>query len=99
MAGSNQKDLLTRLADAGEEALHKVAEMPGATRLMEVTNTLRARTDEIQKRLRGLEALEARVVKLEQRIAALEGPKKAPAKKAAAAKKPAARKPAAKKSA
>lgn len=97
MAGSNQKDLLTRLADAGEEALHKVAEMPGAARLAEVTNTLRTRTDEIQKRLRGLEALEARVVKLEQRIAALEGPKKAPAKKAPAAKKPAARKPAAKK--
>ena len=94
MAGSNQKDLLSRLADAGEEALHKVAEMPGATRLVEVTNTLRARTDEIQKRLRGLDALEARVVKLEQRIAKLEVSKKAPAAKKPAARKPAAKKPA-----
>ena len=94
MAGSNQKDLLSRLADAGEEALHKVAEMPGATRLVEVTNTLRARTDEIQKRLRGLDALETRVVKLEQRIAKLEVSKKAPAAKPPAARKPAAKKPA-----
>ena len=94
MAGSNQKDLLSRLADAGEEALHKVAEMPGATRLVEVTNTLRARTDEIQKRLRGLDALETRVVKLEQRIAKLEVSKKAPAAKQPAARKPAAKKPA-----
>lgn len=87
---ASKKDMLTRLADAGEEALHKVAEMPGATRLVEVTNTLRTRTDEIQKRLRGLEALEQRVEKLEKRLAALEKPKPA-------AKKPAARKPAAKK--
>lgn len=94
MAGSNQKDLLSRLADAGEEALHKVAEMPGATRLVEVTNTLRARTDEIQKRLRGLDALETRVVKLEQRIAKLEVSKKAPAAKQPAVRKPAAKKPA-----
>lgn len=88
MTGSKQKDMLTRLADAGEEALHKVAELPGASRLLEVTNTLRARTDEIQKRLRGLDALEARVAKLEQRIAGLEKPKQATAKKPAA-KKPA----------
>ena len=94
MAGSNQKDLLSRLADAGEEALHKVAEMRGATRLVEVTITLRARTDEIQKRLRRLDALEARVVKLEQRIAKLEVSKKAPAAKKPAARKPAAKKPA-----
>lgn len=95
MAGSNQKDLLARLADAGEEALHKVAEMPGATRLVEVTNTLRTRTDEIQKRLRGLEALEQRVVKLEKRLAALEKPAAKPAAKKPAARKPAAKKPAA----
>ena len=92
MAGSNQKDLLTRLADAGEEALQKVAELPGATRVLDATNTLRARIDEIQKRLRGLEGLEARVAKLEKRIAGLEKPKPSAAKKSAA-KKPAARKP------
>lgn len=87
MAGSNQKDLLTRLADAGEEALQKVAELPGATRVLDATNTLRARIDELQKRLRGLEGLEARVAKLEQRIAGLEKPKQ-PAAKKSAAKKP-----------
>ena len=84
MAGSNQKDLLARLADAGEEALQKVAELPGANRVLDATNTLRARIDELQKRLRGLEGLEARVVKLEQRIAGLEKPKP----KKSAAKKP-----------
>ncbi len=92
MAGSNQKDLLTRLADAGEEALQKVAELPGATRVLDATNTLRARIDEIQKRLRGLEGLEARVAMLEQRIAGLEKPKR-PAAKKPAAKKRAAKKP------
>lgn len=89
MAGSNQKDLLTRLADAGEEALHKVAELPGGTRLLEVTNTLRARVDEIQKRLRGLDALEARVAKLEQRVGGLEKSKRPAARKPAAKKPPA----------
>ena len=89
MAGSNQKDLLTRLADAGEEALQKVAELPGANRVLDATNTLRARIDELQKRLRGLEGLEARVAKLEQRIAGLEKPKR-PAAKKAAPKKPSA---------
>ena len=92
MVGTNQKDLLTRLADAGEEALQKVAELPGANRVLDATNTLRARIDELQKRLRGLEGLEARVAKLEQRIAGLEKPKR-PAAKKPAAKKPAAKKP------
>ena len=87
MVGTNQKDLLTRLADAGEEALQKVAELPGANRVLDATNTLRARIDELQKRLRGLEGLEARVAKLEQRIAGLEKPKQ-PAAKKSAAKKP-----------
>ena len=89
------KDLLSRFADLGEEAMNRLADVPGANRLVEMTNQSRQRLDEIQKRLRGLDVLEQRVDELEKRLKALErkpaAPKPAAAKPAAA--KPAAAKP------
>jgi polyhydroxyalkanoate synthesis regulator phasin len=70
---SPDKDLLTRLAEAGEEALSRVGELPGGQRLVETVNGLRERLDELQSRLRSLDPLERRVTALEQRLAALEG--------------------------
>jgi uncharacterized membrane protein YccC len=81
------KDLLSRFADLGEEAMQRLADVPGANRLVEMTNQSRQRLDEMQKRLRGLDLLEKRVDELERRLAALE--KKPAARKPAAAKKPA----------
>jgi hypothetical protein len=69
---STQKDLLGRLADAGEDALTKLAEMPGGHRAIEALNQLKNRMDELQKRVRALDPLERRVEELEQRLAALE---------------------------
>jgi ubiquinone biosynthesis protein UbiJ len=66
-----EKDLMTRLADAGEEALHKLAELPGGQRALTAVNELRARVDDLTKKVRGIDALEARVAKLEKEIAAL----------------------------
>ena len=73
MARAESKDLLTRLADAGEEAIHRLSEAPGAERLFGVATSMRDRVDELPKRVRGLEGIERRVEDLERRLGALEG--------------------------
>jgi hypothetical protein len=70
---ATQKDLLSRLTDAGEEAIAKLAEMPGGHRAIEAMNQLKNRMDELQQRVRSLDPLERRVTELEQRLEALEG--------------------------
>ena len=86
MAKNAQKDLLSRFADFGEEALQKLPGVPGGNRLLDVVNQSKTRLDEMQKRLRGLDVLEERVDRLEERVAKLEQP--------APTRKPAAKKPA-----
>jgi polyhydroxyalkanoate synthesis regulator phasin len=86
MAKTSQKDILSRVQDLGAEALHKLQDVPGGSKLMDMANETKARMDDMQKKLRGLDALEKRVAKLEKQLAAQ-------------AKKPAAKKPAAKKTA
>ena len=81
MAKTSQKDILARVQDLGEEALHKLTEVPGGSRLVDMANQTRTRLDEMQKRIRGLEKLERRVEQLEQQVAAL-------SKKTPAARKP-----------
>ncbi len=80
MARARQKDLLSRLADAGEEAIQKLGDMPGAHRAVEAVGSVRDRLDELQKRMRGLEELERRVTKLEKELGALKK-RRAPAAK------------------
>jgi len=75
-----EKDLMTRLADAGEEALQRLAELPGGQRALTAVNDLRARVDDLAKKVRGIDALEARVAKLEKELAALKKAK-APARR------------------
>jgi hypothetical protein len=92
-----QKDILSRVQDIGAEALHRLQEVPGGSKLVEMANESRSRLDEMQKKLRGLDELEKRVAKLEKQLASTTTAKK-PAARKPAARKPAARKPAAKKS-
>ena len=68
------KDLLSRLADAGEDAIQRLADIPGANRFAESANAMRARVDELQKKVRGIDELEKRVAKLEKQVAALSKP-------------------------
>lgn len=68
---ATEKDFLTRLADAGEDALQRLADLPGGQKALTAVNDLRARVDELGKKVRGIDALEARVAKLEKEIAAL----------------------------
>ena len=87
---TSQKDILSRVTDLGTEALHKLADVPGGSRLVDMATESKTRLDDMQKKLRGLDALEQRVAKLEQALAAQT--------RKPAAKKPATRKPAAKSS-
>jgi hypothetical protein len=84
-----QKDVLQRLADSGEEALQKfIADLPGGNKVVGAANSLFARVDELTRRMRSLDPLERRVAELEQRLDAL-SPKPKPApKRTTAARKP-----------
>src|SRR5262245_46763012 len=77
---TEQKDVITRLADRGEDALQRLAELPGGQRALKAVNDVRARVDELSKKVRGIDDLEARITKLEKEIAAM--------KRAAAKPKP-----------
>src|SRR5436190_13566529 len=68
------RNLLTRLADVGEEAIQRVGEMPGMSRLAEPLMALRERVDDLQRRMRGVDALERRLTDLERRVELIEGP-------------------------
>ncbi len=83
MAGKPQKDLLTRLADAGEDALHRLSDAPGMDRVTTFAKSTRKQLDELTKRVQGIKELEARLAKLEKQVAALskDSGKRAPARK------------------
>lgn len=81
---TEEKDLVARLADAGEEALHRLAELPGGQRAVNAMNDLRARVDELAKKVRGVDALEARVSKLEKEVATLKRAKASSSRKPSA---------------
>jgi hypothetical protein len=85
MAKESDKDILARLADAGEDALRRLGEAPGMDRALTYARTTRKQLDEVTKRVQGINALEARIAKLEKQVAALskEGSsKRSPARKA-----------------
>jgi len=67
----SEKDLITRLADAGEDALQRLTDLPGGQRVLTAFNDLRTRVDELGKKVRGIDALEERVAALEKELAAL----------------------------
>ena len=79
---TQQKDVITRLADRGEEAIQRLADLPGGKRAVQAFNDLWARVDDLSKKVRGIDALEARVAKLEKELAALKRASKPPTTKA-----------------
>ena len=82
------------MADLGAEALQRLGEVPGGSKLVDMANETRARLDEMQKKLRGLDELEKRVAKLERELAKqpTTARKPATARKSTTARKPAAAK-------
>jgi hypothetical protein len=95
MAQSGQKDLLSRLADAGEEAIQRLASSPGADRITGVVTTLRDQVDALTTKVRGIDQLEKRVAALERkvdRLARSSGSSPAQKRKTAASRKTTSRK-------
>jgi hypothetical protein len=70
-----QRDLLTRLSDAGEDALSRLAGSGATAKVVEGVGGMRERLDEVQKKMRGIDELEKRVAKLEKRLDDLAKPK------------------------
>ena len=93
MARPRQRNIVERLADAGEEAIQRIGNAPGADRVLGPLNTMRDRIDDLQKRVRGFEQLERRLGTVERRLDKLEGKGAASTRKpTSAAKTPPTRK-------
>jgi hypothetical protein len=73
MASPSQKNIVTRLADAGEEAIQRFSGAPGADRLLGAVNALRERVDDMQKNMRAITTIEKRLDKIEKRLDKIEG--------------------------
>lgn len=69
-----RQDLLGRLADLSEEAVQRLAEAPGADRVLQALKGLADRVDDLQRRTRGFEELEKRLTTLEKRVDGLAKP-------------------------
>jgi len=83
-----RQDLLGRLADLSEEAVQRLAEAPGADRVLQALKGLGDRVDELQRRTRGFEELERRLSALEKKVDGLAKPPRKAATPGPAPKKP-----------
>jgi hypothetical protein len=63
-----QKDLLGKLADRGEEAISKLADVPAADKVLSAATGMGKRLEDMQRRIRGLESFEKRLKALERRV-------------------------------
>ena len=79
MAKTPQKDIISRVSNLVPGALHRLQDIPGGQKVMELANESKTRLDEMQKKLRGLDALERRVARLEKQVAAQSAKKPAAA--------------------
>ena len=78
----SDKDTIARLANKGETTLSRLTELPGGTKALKAFNDLKARVDDLGRKVRGIDKLEARVAKLEKELTTLKR-----AQKPAAARK------------
>jgi hypothetical protein len=87
---STDDDVIGRLAGKGEQAMQRIADLPGGTRALRAFNDLKTRVDDLSRKVRGIDALELRVAKLEKEVASLKraqkpaAAQKAPSRKAGA---------------
>lgn len=68
-----RQSIVDRLADLGEEAIQRIGNAPGGDKVLAAMAGTRDRLDDLQKRVRGLEALDRRVAAMERRLDKLEG--------------------------
>ena len=87
MAKNKQTDVLTRLADAGEEVLSRLASSSGMDRVTGAATNLRDQVDALASRVRGMEKLEKRVEDLERQVERLSKSSGSSSRKTATARK------------
>ncbi|HEY3961942.1 MAG TPA: hypothetical protein VGL84_05405 [Gaiellaceae bacterium] len=75
---------LSQLASLGEEVLEKAAQNPATAKPFGYLLQLKERTDDLARRVRGLEAMERRIEQLEKRLAKVEAGKRTTKPKPAA---------------
>jgi predicted RNase H-like nuclease (RuvC/YqgF family) len=63
---------LDRLTSLGEDVLGKASQNPTASKFIQQGMQLKAKVDDLSKRVRGLEGMEKKINQLEKRIAKLE---------------------------
>lgn len=68
-----EHDVVRRFAERGEEALHRLADLPGGTRALKAVSELGRRVDELGRKVRGVDELEERIARLEREVAELRG--------------------------
>lgn len=68
MADEKRNDLLGKLAELSEEAMHRLQDAPGGDRVLGTMNAMRDRVDELQRRVRGIDELERRLTALEKKV-------------------------------
>ena len=68
-----QKDIITRLAERGEQVVGRITDLPAAKTLKDKTTALAKNVASMQKQLRSLGPLEKRVAGIERRLDKLEG--------------------------
>ena len=66
-------DLLSRLADRGEQVVGRITDLPGAKPLVDRMAALTKGLDDVQKRLRSIDKIEKRMTQIEKRLDKLEG--------------------------
>jgi vacuolar-type H+-ATPase subunit C/Vma6 len=66
-----KQDLMSRLADLSEEAIQKLAEAPGADKVLQAFKGLTDKVDELQRRTKSFEELEHRLSALEKKVSGL----------------------------
>lgn len=70
-AAAEERDAVRRFAERGEEALNRLADLPGGSRALRAVSDLGRRVDELGRRARGIDALEERIAALECEVAEL----------------------------
>ena len=80
-----RQSIVDRLADLGEEAIQRIGNAPGGDKVLAAMAGTRDRLDDLQKRVRGLEALDQRVESIEARLDKLEGKSKPSTRKSTTA--------------
>ncbi len=85
---TEDKDVISRIADAGEDALRRLLSIP--RRIVEGTmDDVRDRLNDAASKLRKIDPLDSRVAALEKRLDSLEKPEKAGARAATTRARPA----------